>query len=89
LNESRGITNEVVDAYDLLEEEPGDGPDSPYRDTHCFAMGRVRRIFRGFGMSVPPFPDDTVGLCKLPAAVMTNPSDDTDASSSTDESDDD
>lgn len=55
LNESKGITNEQVDAFDLtqkdLEEEPGDEPNCPYRDAHCFATAVERILCAAMGIS--------------------------------------
>jgi hypothetical protein len=55
LNESRNITNDQVDVFDKksenLEIEPGDEPDCPYRDTHCFATAAERMLCAAMGIS--------------------------------------
>src|SRR5216684_2662166 len=53
LCKDRGITTEVVDAFDMTwiskragDEEPGDDPDCPYRNEHFFASS-VERLLGG------------------------------------------
>lgn len=54
LNEHAGITDQQVDDYDLksesLEEEPGDEPDCPYRDQHCFATSVEKLLCAAMGL---------------------------------------
>lgn len=51
LCQKRDVTQEKVDVFDMAYEktrpegdnsEPGDHPESPYRDEHCFATGIER-----------------------------------------------
>jgi hypothetical protein len=55
LCEKAGITNQQIDDFDAsqktLEEEPGDEPDSPYRDQHCFATAAERMLCAAMGLA--------------------------------------
>lgn len=66
LNESRAISNAAVDAYDLsqksLDDEPGDEPDCPYRDTHCFATATERMLCAAMGLSWKEYDEFLAGL---------------------------
>ncbi len=55
LCEHHNITNEQIDEFDLatesLDDEPGDEPNSPYRDQHCFATSVERMLCAALGLS--------------------------------------
>lgn len=49
-----GVTQEVVDAFDishLSSDEPGDDQDAPYRDQHCFATAVERMVCAAMKMA--------------------------------------
>lgn len=60
LCQKRGITDEVITGFDIgFEEnrqpgdifEPGDHPQSPYRDEHCLATSVERMMCAALGVS--------------------------------------
>ena len=55
INESRGISNGAVDAYDFARIgkgcEPGDESVCPYRDSHCIATAVERLLCGVMGLS--------------------------------------
>ncbi len=61
LCKDRGISQAVVDAFDIAFEkrraqglvagEPGDAEDAPYRDEHCFATGIERLVAAAMKLS--------------------------------------
>lgn len=55
LCQERGVSQEVVDHFDTHEgkesNDPGDLPNAPYRDEHCFAMSVERMVCAAMGMA--------------------------------------
>jgi hypothetical protein len=54
LCECSGVSQKYVDAFDMSHldsDEPGDEPDAPYRDQHCFAMAVERMMCAAMGVS--------------------------------------
>lgn len=71
LCKARGISQESVDAFDKQyeakrpdgdESEPGDDPQAPYRNEHCFATGIERMLIAAFGMSWKDYEDEINSL---------------------------
>ena len=61
-----GISQESVDAFDTGPgsdtNDPGDLPDAPYRDQHCFATAVERMLIAAFGMSWKDYDDKVNSL---------------------------
>ena len=55
LCKDKGITQIDVDKFDmgpgLQSNDPGDLPNAPYRDQHCFATAVERMLIAAFGMA--------------------------------------
>lgn len=67
----RGITDEVVSAFDIEyeknrpdgdESEPGDHPDAPYRKEHFFATNIERMIALELGVDWAVYDDAVMSL---------------------------
>jgi len=68
-----GVRSEAVDKFDMDFEktrafshgaEPGDQPDAPYRDQHCFATAVERMLCAAMGMSWAEYETELDKLCK-------------------------
>jgi hypothetical protein len=68
----KGITQEEVDKFDFAYEktrpegddsEPGDHPEAPYRDQHCFATAAERMFIAACGI---PWEDYAKAIESLP-----------------------
>lgn len=60
-----GVTQEVVDAFDMSHpdsEEPGDEPNAPYRDQHCHALAVERMVAAAMKYSWQHHDDITAGV---------------------------
>ena len=67
----RGITQDEVDVFDKQfeasrvegnDDEPGDDPEAPYVNEHCFATGIERLLIAEFGLSWKEYDDKVNSL---------------------------
>jgi hypothetical protein len=66
LCQDRGITGEVVDAYDRTfagEGEPGDAGDCPYRSEHLLATSFEMQLAVALGVSWPEYEEKIEAKC--------------------------
>lgn len=69
-----GVTQEVVDDFDMNkfsyedhpDEEPGDSPDAPYKKQHCLATAVERMLAAELGVDWKPYEDELETLPEIP-----------------------